>query len=100
MAAPEKQVDLQSVLRFNAELIETVEQLQKRNQELREELELYRRKLFGQSSERHVEDESQLHLFDLGITANEGKEEEPEPEPPKPVKSRLHKFLLARSPVD
>ena len=66
MTAPEKQDDLQSVLRFNAELIETVEQLQKVNQQLREELNLYRRKLFGQSSERHAEDDSQLHLFDVG----------------------------------
>ncbi|QDV40920.1 Transposase C of IS166 homeodomain protein [Stieleria neptunia] len=66
MAASENNDDLQSVLRVNAELIETVERLQKANQQLREELELYRRKFFGRSSERHVEDDSQLRLFDLG----------------------------------
>ena len=60
MAAPEKQDDSESVLRFNAELVEAVEQLQKVNQQLREELDLYRRRLFGQSSERHIEDDSQL----------------------------------------
>ena len=99
MAAPEKQVDLQSVLRFNAELIETVEQLQKLNQELREELELFRRKFYGQSSERHVEDESQLHLFELGTADNEDKEEEPEPEPPKPVKNRNRKKKSEKLPA-
>ena len=84
MAAPEKPDDLQSVLRFNAELIETVEHLQKVNQELREELNLCRRKLFGQSSERHIEDRSQLHLFDVDPTTEETVEVEPEPsEPPK-----------------
>ena len=99
MAAPEKQVDLQSVLRFNAELIETVEQLQKLNQELREELELFRRKFYGQYSERHVEDESQLHLFELGTADNEDKGEEPEPEPPKPVKNRNRKKKSEKLPA-
>lgn len=99
MAAPEKQDDLQSVLRFNAELIETVEQLQKLNQQLREELNLYRRKLFGRSSDRHVEDESQLHLFDVGEPASEGKDEEPEPEPPKPRGSRRRKKKSEKLPA-
>ena len=99
MAAPEKQDDLQSVLRFNAELIETVEQLQKINQQLREELNLYRRKLFGRSSERHVEDESQLHLFDLGEPASEGKDEEPDTEPPKPRGSRRRKKKSEKLPA-
>ena len=84
MAAPKKKDDLQSVLRFNAELVETVEHLQKVNQQLREELNLYRRKLFGQSSERHIEDDSQLHLFDVDQATEETVEVEPEPpEPPK-----------------
>lgn len=99
MASPEKLVDLQSVLRFNAELIETVEQLQKLNQQLREELNLYRRKLVGRSSERHVEDESQLHLFDLGEPSSEGKDEEPEPEPPKPRGSRRRKKKSEKLPA-
>ena len=86
MAAAKKPDDLQSVLRFNAELIETVEQLQKSNQQLREELELYRRKLFGQSSERHVEDDSQLHLFDIGQSASQDHDDEPDP--PNPPKRR------------
>lgn len=97
MAAPEKQDDLQSVLRFNAELIETVEQLQKVNQQLREELNLYRRKLFGQSSERHVEDDSQLHLFDVGGPASE--DEDTEPDPPKPRGGRRRKKKSEKLPA-
>lgn len=83
MAAPENNNDLQSVLRINAELINTVEQQQKTIQQLREELNLYRRKLFGRSSERHVEDGSQLRLFDVGDlqTDNEIEEEEPKAKP-------------------
>ncbi len=69
MTAPENQDDLQSLKRFNDELVETVQSQQKTITQLREELNLYRRKLFGQSSERHAEDDSQLHLFDLGETA-------------------------------
>lgn len=91
MAAPEKQDDLQSVLRFNTELIETVEQLQKVNQQLREELNLYRRRLFGQSSERHVEDDSQLHLFDVGGPASDDEETEPDPPKPRGVRRRKKK---------
>jgi transposase len=97
MAAPKKQDDLQSVLRFNTELIETVEQLQKVNQQLREELNLYRRKLFGQSSERHVEDDSQLHLFDVGEPASE--DEDDEPDPPKPREKRRRKKKSEKLPA-
>jgi len=83
MAAPENKDDLPSVLRINAELIETVERLHKANAQLREELNLYRRKFFGRSSERHIEDDSQLHLFDVGDQQpeNEDAEDEPEGEP-------------------
>jgi transposase len=83
MAAPENKNDLQSVLRLNAELIETVERLQKANEQLREELNLYRRKFFGRSSERHIEDDSQLHLFDMGDQQpeNEDAEDDQEGEP-------------------
>jgi transposase len=102
MAAPEKQDDLpddlSSVLRFNTELIETVEQLQKTNQQLRDELELYRRKLFGQSSERHVEDDSQLHLFDVGEPVSE-EDEDDEPDPPKPPKKRRRKKKSEKLPA-
>lgn len=97
MAVPEKQDDLQSVLRFNAELIETVEQLQKVNQQLREELDLYRRKLFGQSSERHAEDDSQLHLFDVGGSVSE--DDDDEPGPPKPGKKRRRKKKSEKLPA-
>lgn len=69
MTEPENQDDLQSLRRFNDELVETVQSQQKTIAQLREELSLYRRKLFGQSSERHAEDESQLHLFDVGEQA-------------------------------
>ena len=96
MAAPEKQDDLQSVLRFNAELVVTVEQLQKANQQLREELNLYRRKLFGRSSERHVDDDSQLYLFDTGEPETE--DEGDEPDPPKPRKGRRRKKKSEKLP--
>ena len=97
MAAPENQDDLRSVLRFNAELIETVEQLQKTNQQLRDELDLYRRKLFGQSSERHVEDDSQLHLFDVGEPISE-EDEEDESDPLEPRKKRRRKKKSEKLP--
>ena len=97
MAASEKQDDLQSVLRFNAELIGTVEQLQKVNQQLREELNLYRRKLFGQSSERHAEDDSQLHLFDLG-GQDAIEEQKDDPEPPTPPKRRRRRKKSEKLP--
>ena len=96
MAAAKKPDDLPSVLRFNAELIETVEQLQKSNQQLREELELYRRKLFGQSSERHVEDDSQLHLFDIGQSASQ--DDDDEPDPPNPPQRRRRKKKSEKLP--
>jgi len=97
MAAAGKQDDLQSVLRFNAELIETVEQLQKTNQQLREELNLYRRKLFGQSSERHVQDDSQLHLFDVGEQTVD--DEDDAPDPPKPPMRRSRKKKAEKLPA-
>ncbi|TWU39749.1 IS66 family transposase [Novipirellula artificiosorum] len=98
MAAPEKQDDLQSVLRFNAELVETVEQLQKTNQQLRDELDLYRRKLFGQSSERHVEDDSQLHLFDVAEPVS-AEDEDDELDPPEPRKKRRRKKKSEKLPA-
>ena len=96
MAAPEKPDDLESVLRFNAELVEAVEHLQKVNRQLREELDLYRRKLFGQSSERHIEDDSQLHLFDVDPTTEET--DEVEPEPPAPPKRRRRRKKSEKLP--
>lgn len=98
MAAPENQDDLQSVLRFNAELVATVEQLQKDNQQLREELNLYRRKLFGRSSERHVDDESQLYLFDVATQRTEDEEEEPTKPKPKPRERRRRKKKSEKLP--
>lgn len=85
MSAPEKLDDPASLKRFNDELVKTVEELQKTIAQLREEVNLYRRKLFGQSSERHVEDDSQLHLFDVGEQAEQSEDDEPDlPKPPKP----------------
>lgn len=102
MPAPEPQDDLPSdiisVLRFNAELIKTVEEQQKTIQQLREELNLYRRKLFGQSSERHVEDDSQLHLFDIGDQASE-EDDDDDPEPTKPTKRRRRKKKSEKLPA-
>lgn len=89
MAAPEQQDDLRSLKRFNDELVKTVEDQQKTITELREELKLYRRKLFGQSSERHIEDDSQLHLFEVGERAE--PEEDDDPEQPNPSKPRRRK---------
>lgn len=97
MPAPEEQDDLQSLKRFNEELVETVEDLQKIVSQLREELDLYRRKLFGQSSERHVEDDSQLHLFDL--REQDQSSEDDEPDPPKPPKRRRRKKKSEKLPA-
>ena len=84
MSAPEKQDEPASLKRFNDELVKTVEDLQKTIAQLREEVSLYRRKLFGQASERHVEDDTQLHLFEVGEQAEQHEDDEPEtPEPPK-----------------
>lgn len=96
MIAPENQDELQSLKRFNDELVETVQSQQKTITQLREELNLYRRKLFGQSSERHAEDDSQLHLFDLGEMANEGDDDEPDP--PKSRKKRRRKKKSEKLP--
>jgi len=91
MTAPEKQDDLQSLKRFNNELVEMVAELQKINQQLREELNLYRRKLFGRSSERHTEDDSQLHLFDLREQATEQRDDEQQDDEPEPPTKRRRK---------
>ena len=99
MAAPDKPNDLQSLLRINAELVKTVEEQQKIIQQLREELNLYRRKLFGRSSERHVEDDSQLHLFGVGdqqATENEAAEDDQEE---KPAKRRRRKKKAEKLPA-
>ncbi|MEZ6128938.1 MAG: IS66 family transposase [Planctomycetaceae bacterium] len=98
MSAPEKQDDLQSVLRFNAELVRTVEDQQKTIEQLREELNLYRRKMFGRSSERHVEDDSQLHLFDVGDQESEADDDADEPDPPKPSGRRRRKKKSEKLP--
>ncbi|MCA9135748.1 MAG: IS66 family transposase [Planctomycetales bacterium] len=100
MAAAEKKDDslhdLDSVLRFNAELAETVQQQQQTIEQLREELNLYRKKLFGRSSERHVPDKSQLHLFDVG--EQNGEEQADEPDPPKPPGRRRRKKKSEKLP--
>ena len=98
MPAPEKQDDLQSVLRFNAELVRTVEDQQKTIEQLREELNLYRRKMFGRSSERHVEDDSQLHLFDVGDQTSEADDDDDDPDPPKPSGRRRRKKKSEKLP--
>ena len=97
MTAPENHDELQSLKRFNDELVETVQSQQKTIAQLREELNLYRRKLFGQSSERHAEDDSQLHLFDLGESANEGDDDESDP--PKSRKKRRRKKKSEKLPA-
>ena len=74
MSDAEKQIDLQGLQRLNDQLIETVEQQQKTIEQLREELILFRNRFFGRSSERHIEDDSQLHLFDIGDEPTDGDE--------------------------
>ena len=88
MTAPENQDDLQCLKRFNDELVKTVEDLQKTILQLREELNLYRRKLFGQSSERHVEDDSQLHLFDVVNPSEEDDDDDDDDDPGPPTKPK------------
>jgi len=97
MTAPENQDDLQSLRRFNEELAETVQSQQKTIAQLRDELNLYRRKLFGQSSERHAEDESQLHLFDVGEQAVQ--DEGDDADPPKPPRRRRRKKKSEKLPA-
>ena len=77
---------------LNDELTETVQQQQKTIDGLRQELNLYRNKFFGRSSERHVEDDSQLHLFDIGDgQADVETEEETQDEEPKKRRRRKKK---------
>lgn len=90
MPDAEKPIEVSSLQRFNEELTETVRQQQKTIQQLREELILFRNKLFGRSSERHVEDDSQLHLFDIGDEQAEAEEEE-QNKPPKKGRRRKKK---------
>lgn len=97
MAASEKPDDLRSVLRYNAELVETIQEQKKTIEQLREELNLYRRKLFGQSSERHAGDDSQLHLFELGQETVE-EDQEDAPEPPEAPKRRKRKKKSEKLP--
>jgi transposase len=92
MSDAEKHVDLRGLQRLNDELTETVQQQQKTIGQLREELNLFRNKLFGRSSERHVEDDSQLHLFDIGDGQSDGEtEEEEQDEEPKKRRRRKKK---------
>lgn len=96
MTAPGKQDELRSLQRFNDELVKTVEDQQKTIDGLREELDLFRRKLFGQSSERHAEDDSQLHLFEVG--EQDEPHEDDEPDPPIPPKRRRRKKKSEKLP--
>lgn len=97
MSEPEKNHELQSALRLNAALVATVEQQQQAINRLREELSLFKRKFFGKSSERHVDDESRLRLFELG--EEEQVEVDPEPEgPPVPPRGRRRKKKSEKLP--
>jgi len=98
MTAPENNSDLQSVLRYNAELVKTVEQQQETIEQLREELALYRRKLFGRSSERFVDDESQLRLFETGDEQASGDEIEDDQEDDSKTKRRRRKKKSEKIP--
>lgn len=98
MSEPEKNHELQSVLRLNAELVATVEQQQQTINRLREELNLFKRKFFGKSSERHVDDDSQLRLFERG--EDEQAEVAPEPEdPPASPRRRRRKKKSEKLPA-
>ncbi|MCD0460397.1 IS66 family transposase [Roseiconus lacunae] len=91
MTDAEKPVDVRGLQRLNDELTETVQQQQTTIEQLRAELVLYRNKLFGQSSERHIEDDSQLHLFDLGTEQADGEAEEKQQDTPKKTRRRKPK---------
>ena len=65
--------DLEGSQRLNVELIQIVSSLQEQLRQVKEELDLFKRKFFGRSSERHLENDGQLGFFeDLA---------DPEPEP-------------------
>lgn len=98
MTAPENNSDLQSVLRYNAELVKTVEQQQEVIEQLREELAWYRRKLFGRSSERFVDDESQLRLFETGEEQASCEEIEGDQEDDSKTKRRRRKKKSEKIP--
>jgi len=98
MSDAEKQIDLQGLQRLNDELIETVEQQQKTIEQLREELILFRNRFFGRSSERHIEDDSQLHLFDIGDEPADGELEEDDPGS-EPKKRRRRKKKSEKIPA-
>ena len=91
MSDAEKHVDLRGLQRLNEELTETVQQQQKTIGQLREELNLFRNKLFGRSSERHVEADSQLHLFDIGDQQADGETEEEQQDEKKRKRRRRKK---------
>lgn len=99
MSDAEKHVDLRGLQRLNEELTETVQQQQKTIEQLREELNLFRNKLFGRSSERHVEDGSQLHLFDIGDQQADGETEEDEEQDDKKKKRRRRKKKSDKIPA-
>lgn len=98
MPDAEKQIDLQGLQRLNDELIETVEQQQKTIEQLREELILFRNRFFGRSSERHIEDDSQLHLFDIGDEPADSELEEDD-QSPEPKKRRRRKKKSEKIPA-
>ena len=98
MSEPEKHHELQSALRLNAELVATVEQQQQTINRLREELNLFKRKFFGKSSERHVDDDSQLRLFERGEEEQAEVDLEPE-DPPVPPRGRRRKKKSEKLPA-
>ena len=77
--------DLEGSQRLNVELIQIVSSLQEQLRQVKEELDLFKRKFFGRSSERHLENDGQLGFFeDLA-------DPEPEPavvDPPSPIAGR------------
>lgn len=80
MIGPETSADFDDLARLNHELIQTVDSLHKTVRSLREEIELYKRRLFGRSSERHIDDPSQMQLFDEQLASLVIDEPEPEDE--------------------
>jgi transposase len=82
--------DLQAALDQAAKLHgQTVEGLEQIVEELRQELELYRRYVFGPRRERLVEAPGQGHLFELdGVESVTPPPEPPAPEPEAPARRR------------
>lgn len=75
--------DIASLKRLNEQLMDLVRQQQTQIKQLTEELNLFKRKFFGQTSERHDDGDGQLHLFESASPPVQDADDVL-PVPPKP----------------